>query len=129
MRLWLNISKEDDIFFLVVPSWDKDILNKQIYIGLSGYVWEDVANPNKQTTRNDLYDEGETLVQGVTVRLKNALRETDGLKYAIKEFNKNAKTLERLAQAIEKQNELKERELALLEREAGITRALKPRNY
>ena len=54
---------------------DKDILNKQIYIGLSGYVWEDVANPNKQTTRNDLYDEGETLVQGVTVRLKNALRD------------------------------------------------------
>ena len=63
------------------------------------------------------------------IALKNALRETDGLKYAIKEFNKNAKTLERLAQAIEKQNELKERELALLEREAGITRALKPRNY
>ena len=29
MRLWLNISKEDDIFFLVVPSWDKDILNKK----------------------------------------------------------------------------------------------------
>ena len=54
---------------------DRDILNKQIYIGLSGYVWEDVANPNKQTTRNDLYDEGETLVQGVTVRLKNALRD------------------------------------------------------
>ena len=63
------------------------------------------------------------------IALKNALRETDGLKYAIKEFNKNAKTWERLAQAIEKQNELKERELALLEREAGITRALKPRNY
>ena len=28
--------------------------------------------------------------------LKNALRDTEGLKYAIKEFNKNAKTLERL---------------------------------
>lgn len=41
------------------------------------------------------------------IALKNALRETDGLKYAIKEFNKNAKTLERLAEAIEKQNELK----------------------
>ena len=49
------------------------------------------------------------------IALKNALRETDGLKYAIKEFNKNAKTLERLAEAIEKQNELKERELELLE--------------
>ena len=63
------------------------------------------------------------------IALKNALRETDGLKYAIKEFNKNAKTLERLAQAIEKQNKLKERELELLEREAGISRTLKPRNY
>lgn len=57
---------------------DKDILNKQIYIGLSGYVWEDVANPNKQTTRNDLYDEGETLVQGVTVRLKSTIKEDEG---------------------------------------------------
>lgn len=63
------------------------------------------------------------------IALKNALRETDGLKYAIKEFNKNAKTLERLAQVIEKQNELKERELALLERERGVARTLKPRNY
>ena len=57
---------------------DKDILNKQIYIGLSGYVWEDVANPNKQTIRNDLYDEGETLVQGVTVRLKSTIKEDEG---------------------------------------------------
>ena len=63
------------------------------------------------------------------IALKNALRDTEGLKYAIKEFNNNVKTLERLAQAIEKQNELKERELALLERERGVTRVLKPRNY
>ena len=63
------------------------------------------------------------------IALKNALRDTEGLKYAIKEFNNNVKTLERLAQAIEKQNELKERELALLERERGVNRTLKPRNY
>lgn len=63
------------------------------------------------------------------IALKNALRDTEGLKYAIKEFNNNVKTLECLAQAIEKQNELKERELALLERERGVTRTLKPRNY
>lgn len=54
------------------------------------------------------------------IALKNALRETEGLKYAIKEFNKNAKTLERLAEAIEKQNELKERELQVLEKEQKI---------
>lgn len=63
------------------------------------------------------------------IALKNALRETDGLKYAIKELNKNIKTIERLAEAIEKQNELKERELALLERQEGVVRTLKPRNY
>ena len=48
------------------------------------------------------------------IALKNALRDTEGLKIALKEFNKNAKTLERLAEAIEKQNELKERELELV---------------
>ncbi len=63
------------------------------------------------------------------IALKNALRETDGLKYAIKELNKNIKTIERLAEAIEKQNELKERELAILERQEGVVRTLKPRNY
>lgn len=63
------------------------------------------------------------------IALKNALRDTEGLKIALKEFNKNAKTLERLAEAIEKQNELKERELALLERQEGMSRIFKPRNY
>ncbi len=63
------------------------------------------------------------------IALKNALRETEGLKYAIKELNKNIKTIERLAEAIEKQNELKERELAILERQEGVVRTLKPRNY
>lgn len=73
---------------------------------------------NRYVIWNRLYDS-----------IKNALRDTEGLKYAIKEFNKNAKTLERLAEAIEKQNELKERELELLEREVGISRTLKPRNF
>lgn len=63
------------------------------------------------------------------IALRNALKNTDGLKYAIKELNNNIKTIERLAAAIEKQNELKERELELLEREKGITRTLKPNNY
>lgn len=63
------------------------------------------------------------------IALKNALRDTEGLKIALKEFNKNAKTLERLAEAIEKQNELKERELALLERQEVMSRTFKPRNY
>ena len=63
------------------------------------------------------------------IALKNALRDTEGLKIVLKEFNKNAKTLERLAEAIEKQNELKERELALLERQEVMSRTFKPRNY
>ena len=50
-----------------------------------------------------------------------ALKNTDGLKYALKEFNENVKTLEKLALAIEKQNELKERELRLLEEGNGLT--------
>lgn len=63
------------------------------------------------------------IMRALTIALKN----TDGLKYALKEFNENAKTLERLALAIEKQNELKERELRLLEEENGLT--LMKRNY
>ncbi len=43
------------------------------------------------------------------------LERTEGLKNAIREFNQNVKTLERLAKAIEKQNELKERKLELAE--------------
>lgn len=63
------------------------------------------------------------------IALKNALRDTERLKIAIKEFNRNIKTFERLAEAIEKQNELKERELVLLEKQEGMSRTLKPRNY
>ena len=57
------------------------------------------------------------IMRALTIALKN----TDGLKYAIREFNENAKTLDRLASAIEKQNELKERELRLLEEGNGLT--------
>lgn len=63
------------------------------------------------------------IMRALTIALKN----TDGLKYALKEFNENVKTLERLASAIEKQNELKERELRLLEEGNGLT--LMKRNY
>ncbi len=47
----------------------KDFLNEQKYVNLSGYVWEDVA-ASKQTTRNDVYDNGEKRIPGITVRLK-----------------------------------------------------------
>lgn len=57
------------------------------------------------------------IMRALTIALKN----TDGLKYAIREFNENAKTLDRLALAIEKQNELKERELRLLEEGKELT--------
>lgn len=57
------------------------------------------------------------IMRSLTIALKN----TDGLKYALKEFNENVKTLEILALAIEKQNELKERELRLLEEGNGLT--------
>ena len=56
----------------------KDIKNKQIYLDVSGYVWEDSIDKNKQSTRNDLYDadRNETLINGITVRLKNTKSET-----------------------------------------------------
>lgn len=57
------------------------------------------------------------IMMALTIALKN----TEGLKYAIKELNSNMKTINRLAEAIEKQNELKERELRLLEQEKGLT--------
>lgn len=51
---------------------NKDILNKQQYIQISGYVWDDVADESKQTLKNDLYEAPETLVKDITVRLKHA---------------------------------------------------------
>ena len=53
------------------------ISNKQIYIKLSGYVWEDMlCDDKKGGVRNDLfqdnsYDENDTLMPGVIVRLKS----------------------------------------------------------
>lgn len=49
--------------------------NKQIYVKLSGYVWEDKIF-GKQALRNDLfkdnyYDDKDELISGITVRLKD----------------------------------------------------------
>lgn len=43
-----------------------------------------------------------------------ALRDSDSLRMALREFNSNIDVFERLTEAIEKQNELKEMELQLL---------------
>lgn len=43
--------------------------------------------------------------------LTYAIQNLDGLKYQIKELNKNMSTIERLAIAIEEQNRLKQEEL------------------
>lgn len=53
-------------------------------------------------------------LEGYIISLKNSLDRTEELKKLI-EFNQNVKTLERLALVIEKQNELKEKELETLE--------------
>ena len=53
---------------------DLSVLNKQIYIQVSGYVWEDMlATEAKEDSRNDLYDADrkEPLIEGITVRLNS----------------------------------------------------------
>ena len=53
---------------------DLSVLNKQIYIQVSGYVWEDTpATEGKEDSRNDLYDADrkEPLIEGITVRLNS----------------------------------------------------------
>ena len=53
---------------------DLSVLNKQIYIQVSGYVWEDMlATECKEDSRNDLYDADrkEPLIEGITVRLNS----------------------------------------------------------
>ena len=72
------------------------IENKQIYVKLSGYVWEDIIF-GKQSLRNDLfkdndYDINDKLIDGITVRLKNksgkVIKETktsNGGKYLFKD--------------------------------------------
>ena len=53
-----------------------DVYNKQKYIQISGYVWEDKpSTEGKEDSRNDLYDNGEPLIPGITVRLKSTIRE------------------------------------------------------
>lgn len=46
------------------------VKNVQIYTDITGKVWEDKADNSKGTLKNNKYDNNETLVQGVTVRLK-----------------------------------------------------------
>lgn len=49
------------------------IENKQKFMQLSGYVFEDKINPNKNSTRDDEYTKDpDKLVQGVTVRLRDS---------------------------------------------------------
>ena len=55
-----------------------DVNNKQKYIQVSGYVWEDKpSTEGKEDSRNDLYDadRNEPLIPGITVRLKSTIRE------------------------------------------------------
>ena len=47
-----------------------NVKNVQIYTDITGKVWEDKADNSKGTLKNNKYDNNETLVQGVTVRLK-----------------------------------------------------------
>lgn len=60
---------------VVDKTTDFIIENKQIYVKLSGYVWEDKIF-GKQSLRNDLfkdndYDSEDILIPGITVRLKD----------------------------------------------------------
>lgn len=50
----------------------------------------------------------------VMIGLRNALRDTKGLKEELKILNNNIDVFERLASAIERQNELKETELKIM---------------
>ena len=57
--------------------------------------------------------------------LSNSLRSVKGLQLAIEELNENIEVLERLAQAIEEQNELKRQELEIISKERiSITRII-----
>ena len=58
-----EMQQKGDKYTLSVP-------NVQKYVKLSGYVWVDRHDENKQTLRNDLCDKGEELLSGITVRLR-----------------------------------------------------------
>ena len=49
--------------------------------------------------------------------LNASLRNTEGLKYTLKEFNANIEVIKQLAKALDRANELKEIELGLRSRE------------
>lgn len=47
------------------------IENPQIYTDVSGYVWEDKHDDSKKTVRNNLYDQGEKLIENIPVVIKD----------------------------------------------------------
>lgn len=68
---------------------DKAIANKQLYVDVSGYVWEDIGS-QKMTSRNDLYkdnnfDIDDKLLEGIPVKL----RKSDGTLIAETKTDKN----------------------------------------
>ena len=52
---------------------ETQLTNKQEYIGLSGYVWQDIATADNKTeqTRNDIKDDADYLINGIKVVLKD----------------------------------------------------------
>ena len=48
-----------------------DITNTQVYIDISGFVWEDTIDNSKESKRNNLYDEGEKLIENIPVVIRD----------------------------------------------------------
>lgn len=65
-----NLTFECDISTNTNGLAQRDITNHQGLVKLSGYVWLD-GNEEKQTIRNDLFDQGEAGLNGIIVRLKH----------------------------------------------------------
>lgn len=72
---YYEIKSDDDMLKDIRRCEDNLITigNKQKFMQLSGYVWEDKINPNKNSTRDDEYTKDpDKLVPGVTVRLRDS---------------------------------------------------------
>ena len=50
--------------------------NTQLYVDVSGYVWEDKHDDSKKTVRNNLYDQGEKLIENIPVVIKDKTTNT-----------------------------------------------------
>lgn len=86
LKEFYDIKKDiDSIELLSNKNYSIVINNPQKYLQIAGYVWDDVANNNKGTLRNDLYESPETRVEGVTVNLKDK----DGNIISTKKTNSN----------------------------------------